>query len=207
MAMGRLYDHIGACYDWFEFHESEAKRKALQWLALEAGQHVLHIGVGSGRDHQALSRSVEPNGVAIGLDLSWSMASLTQKRTGSPICQADVRWLPFAEASFDCLFAAYVLDLLPSEDIATVLRAFWRVLNPGGKMVLCSLTEGVDRLSRRVIALWKMAYSVSPWICAGCRPLQLFDEVKKAGFALVQRQVVVQMGIPSEIILAVKPKE
>jgi len=41
-------------------------------------------------------------------------------------------------------------------------------------------------------------------MCGGCRPLELFDLVQKAGFTNIQRQVIVQAGVPSELISAQK---
>jgi ubiquinone/menaquinone biosynthesis C-methylase UbiE len=69
-AIRRLYDRIGTRYDWFEFYEGKARRKALQLLALEAEMSVLYVGVGSGKEHQVLCQAVMPDGVAFGLDLS-----------------------------------------------------------------------------------------------------------------------------------------
>jgi len=38
--------------------------------------------------------------------------------------------------------------------------------------------------------------------CGGCRPLQLSELVRQAGFNWVERQVLVQLGIPSEVLVA-----
>lgn len=71
-------------------------------------------------------------------------------------------------------------------------------------MVILALTEGVDLPSRALVAIWKGMFELSPTICGGCRPLELSDYVHKAGFKDVNREVIVQLGVPSEIILATK---
>jgi hypothetical protein len=38
--------------------------------------------------------------------------------------------------------------------------------------------------------------------CAGCRPLPLSRLVRAAGFDGLRQQVVVQLGMPSEIVVA-----
>jgi ubiquinone/menaquinone biosynthesis C-methylase UbiE len=79
-----------------------------------------------------------------------------------------------------------------------------RVLKPGGRIVIVALTEVTTRSSRSLVAVWKVVYKVSPITCAGCRPLQLSQFVEKAGFIHVSREVVVQMAVPSEIVVAIK---
>ena len=100
------------------------------------------------------------------------------------------------------LLASYVLDLLPAGDLPAALAGFRRVLRPGGRMVIVSLTEGVTAPSRLIVALWKAVYSVSPLACGGCRPLQLSEMVCQAGFDNIEREVIVQLGVPSEIVIA-----
>ena len=95
-----------------------------------------------------------------------------------------------------------MLDLLPAPDLPDLLHDFRHVLVPGGRLVLVTLTEGVDRPSRALMALWKRIYAISPEGCGGCRPLQLAGLVEQAGLRLARREVVVQWGVPSEIIVA-----
>src|SRR5262249_36268342 len=130
------------------------------------------------------------------------MLELTRGRAGTSLCRADARRLPFATASFDRLFSSYVLDLIPAADLPGLLAEFRRVLRPGGRLALASLTAGADPLSRAVIAAWKLAYRASPLLCGGCRPLRLDSLVQRAGFTTVAREVIVQLGVPSEVLVA-----
>ena len=201
-AARRYYDRLGAYQDWAGRFEGHAKTRALDLLAPTPGCRVLNVGVGTGKEHAHIAAAVVPDGVAVGLDVSPVMLRLTRTRTGSPVCLGDARRLPYASGSLDCLFAAYVLDLLPAPDLPDLLHDFRRVLVPGGRLVLTTLTEGVTRPSRALIALWKLIYAISPEGCGGCRPLQLTGLVQEAGFRLARREVVVQWGVPSEIIVA-----
>ena len=201
-AAQRFYDSIGRRYDWFESFEGQAKLRAFQCLALQSGHWVLNVGVGTGKQQSRLQAAVAPYGKAFGLDISPVMLDLTRERTPAPLCQADARCLPFARGTFDRLYAAYVLDLLPTGAIPELLSDFYHLLKPGGRAVLLALTEGVDLPSRSLVAAWKLVYAVSPLACGGCRPLQLTHLVKQAGFDPVEREVIVQLGLPSEIIVA-----
>lgn len=198
----RYYDFWGKRYDLFSFYEAKAKERALELLDLKPGHKVLNVGLGTGKDQLQILDQVASGGIAFGVDVSLNMLRTALKRTGPTLVEADGRSLPFSNGSFDRLYSAYTLDLIPSTDLLDMLTGFRRVLKPGGQMVLLSLTEGVSFASRAFVSVWKTAYSVSPISCGGCRPLVLTELVRKAGFTILSREVVVQFAVPSEICVA-----
>jgi demethylmenaquinone methyltransferase/2-methoxy-6-polyprenyl-1,4-benzoquinol methylase len=198
----KFYDWLGARHDWAEFFESRAKRQALQLLNVMPGQTVLNAGCGTGKDQREVEARVSPGGSVVGVDLSIVMARLTRQRTGSSTLQANVSVLPFAAGSFDRLFSSYVLDLIPYRSLGGILTEFRRVLRPDGRLVVLALTEGVAGPSRAVVGMWKAVYKIAPIACGGCRPIRLSGLTKEAGFGHVHREIVVQFGVPSEIIVA-----
>lgn len=200
----RIYDFLGKRYDWFGGYEARAKERSAEMLELTPGLKLLEVGVGTGKQHSRLQAALGPAGIAYGIDLSHVMLDLTRQRTGALLCQADAHHLPFPSGSFDRLYTSYVLDLMPRADLPGILAEFRRVLKDGGRAVLVALTEGVDIPSRALVAVWKGLYTISPIACAGCRPLQLATLLEQAGFKHVKREVVVQLAMPSEIILANK---
>lgn len=203
-AAQRFYDRIGSRYDWFEFYEGKAKKRAFEVLALSPQLKVLSVGVGTGKDLLNILEAINPGGIAYGLDISQVMLNLTRERTSVQVCQADARRLPFADKKFDRLYASYVLDLLPLADLPGLMVDFFRVLKDGGRLVITALTEGVNLPSRALVAAWKGVFAINPALCGGCRPLQLLDLVNNAGFDDIHRDVIVQLGVPSEIISALK---
>jgi demethylmenaquinone methyltransferase/2-methoxy-6-polyprenyl-1,4-benzoquinol methylase len=198
----RIYNLLGPFYEWFEFYEGQAKSRALELLQLAPGQSVLNAGMGTGKQHLEIQTRIGPNGVAHGFDLSPRMAHIAHARAGSPVCEADVHHLPYASQGFDRLYSAFVLDLIPSMDLLSVLAEYKRVIKPDGLAVVLSMTEGVSLPSKAFVSAWKLAYAVSPFACAGCRPLELLPLAEKAGFRSIRREVIVQLGVPSEILVA-----
>jgi ubiquinone/menaquinone biosynthesis C-methylase UbiE len=196
----RVYNRLGAALDRAERFEGRAKALALALLAAGPGRRVLHVGVGTGAEHAALQAAAAPGGLLVGCDLSRGMLLLTRRRADTPLCEADAVRLPFRAGGFDRLFSAYMLDLLPLAEIPAALAEFRRVLRPGGRLVLVSLTEGADLPSRLFVAGWKQVYRLDPRRLGGCRPLQLAGLLGRAGFA-VERRVVVQRGFPSEVLV------
>ena len=199
-----IYDFLGKRYDWFGGYESRAKERSTEMLELFPGLKLLEVGVGTGKQHTRLQAGLVPAGIAYGIDISRVMLELTRQRSDALLCQADTHYLPFPTGSFDRLYASYVLDLMPRADLPGILTEFRRVLKDGGRIALVALTEGVDIPSRGLVAAWKGLYKISPITCAGCRPLQLSDLLEQAGCKQIHREVVVQLGMPSEIIIACK---
>jgi ubiquinone/menaquinone biosynthesis C-methylase UbiE len=200
----RFYDFLGYRYDWFAGYEARAKKRALECLDLAPGQLVLNVGLGTGKEHVEIQSTISPGGIAVGVDISSKMLATAKARSGAPLCQADGEYLPFAKGTFHRIYCAYVFDLVIQSNILNWLKGLWQVLIPGGLGVLVSLTEGIDRPSRSFISIWKAVYSVSPLACGGCRPLLLSEFTRQAGFKLVKREVVVQLGVPSEIVVVAK---
>jgi ubiquinone/menaquinone biosynthesis C-methylase UbiE len=196
----QVYNRLGARLDRAERFEGRAKALALELLAVNSGQRVLHVGVGTGAEHAALQAAAAPGGLLVGCDLSRGMLLLTRGRADTPLCEADAVRLPFRAGSLDRLFSAYMLDLLPLAEIPAALAEFRRVLRPGGRLALVSLTEGADLPSRLFVAGWKQVYRLDPQRLGGCRPLQHAGLLEQAGFA-VERHVVVQRGFPSEVLV------
>ncbi len=118
--------------------------------------------------------------------------------SGYDISVGDAYALRFPDSQFDLLMNAYMFDLLPEEDFATVLKEFKRVLKPNGRIVLVNMTKA-ERFYQRI---WESIYHINPRWLGGCRGVLLSPALSKAGFKDVQREMVSQLGFPSEIIAA-----
>ena len=77
-----------------------------------------------------------------------------------------------------------------------------RVLKPGGKLCVGSLTQGVTVASRIVSALWSWVFRLSPRLVGGCRPLRLDQFFAAESWSLERRNVVVKFGVPTEVVVA-----
>jgi ubiquinone/menaquinone biosynthesis C-methylase UbiE len=195
-----LYDRLGEKYDWFSTYEAHAKKRALELLGLASGKKVLNVGLGTGKEQQIIQETVKPGGIAMGIDLSLIMLKAAKKRGLNGLCQANVLALPFLPGTFDLLYCAYVFDLLPVNTLPGLMRIFFDILRPGGKMVILSLTEGINPVSKTIVGGWKLAYRISPWACGGCYPLNLAEIASQANLELAVDERITQLGVPSEII-------
>ena len=197
-----FYDRVGSLYDWAERFEGRAKSVAFEQLSLTKGDCILDIGAGTGIDHARLARQIGSSGMAVAIDISPVMLRLVMERTHQPVVRADARTLPFRDQTFDCVFCSYVLDLIPTQELQTAVDEFHRVLRPGGQIALITMTNGITRTSKGLIRIWTSLYRLSPIACGGCRPVELLPLMTHSGFRGITRKVVVETGLPSQIIMA-----
>ena len=103
--------------------------------------------------------------------------------------------------SFDEVLNNYMFDLIPEKDFIALLNEFKRVLRHGGRLVLVNMTKG----SRWFNALWDWIYKINPSLLGGCRGIELYPYLEKAGFDKIRREYISQFMFPSELISAVRP--
>lgn len=98
------------------------------------GSHLLHAGCGSGQVDTALQSRVKITAI----DISPSALRVYQRNnpTAYAVKHADILDLPFPPESFDGIYNLGVLEHFTLEEIQTILGQFYRVLKPGGKLVI-----------------------------------------------------------------------
>jgi ubiquinone/menaquinone biosynthesis C-methylase UbiE len=196
-----FYNWIGERYDWFSRFEAHAKICALQYLDLKPRDSLLSIGIGTGKDIAMLVNSQEPEGFYVGIDNSERMLQVSRQHELFSLVLGDALHLPFCSHSFDRIYCANILDLLPIEQIPGLMMQIYSLLRSKGKMVFLSLTEGVSLSSRLLVNLWKQTYKMNPRICGGCLPIDLHSLAEQAGLPILHHEIIVQLAVPSEILV------
>ncbi|PIT86677.1 MAG: class I SAM-dependent methyltransferase [Candidatus Magasanikbacteria bacterium CG10_big_fil_rev_8_21_14_0_10_43_6] len=110
------------------------------FVARLSGTRVLDVGCGPGRD----CRYFVDHGLTVtGLDLSVGLLALARNAVPeASFVEGDMLRMPFADASFDGVWASAALVHLHRDDIGTAIQEIYRVLVPGG-IFYCSVKEGV----------------------------------------------------------------
>jgi SAM-dependent methyltransferase len=116
--------------------------KEVLWRTLEEWQpkRLLEVGGGQGELAERIQRELGAR--VTFLDLSPRMVELAQAR-GIDAREGDAQDLPFDDASFDTVVAAWMLYHVP--DVDRALAEIARVLEPGGALI--AVTNSVDHLS------------------------------------------------------------
>lgn len=200
-----LYRKIAPGYDiWARVTESKARDRCLEIAAIQDGESVLEVAVGTGLAFERILKS-NPAGRNEGIDLTEAMLIRAEKRAASTgvksyrLMVGDAYALDFPDNEFDVLVNNYMFDLLPEDDFPTVLAEFRRVLRPGGRLLLVNMTKGM----RWYNSIWEWVYRMNPAWLGGCRGVQVLPVLGQAGFDTLGRQYISQMTFPSEVIYAV----
>lgn len=131
------------------------KRYTVELSAVKKGQQVLDIAGGTGDLAKQFSRLVGDAGSVVLADINASMLSVGRDRLTDDGCianlrfvQADAQYLPFPDNYFDCATIAFGLRNVTDKD--TALRSMFRVLKPGGRLLVLEFSKPTNSLLERV---------------------------------------------------------
>jgi len=121
----------------------QSPRRTVAAIGLEQTDHVLEVGSGPGFFSPSIAAAV-PQGMSVTFDLQPEMLAIARERVGARgrFVQGDGRILPFANASFDCIFVATVLGELP--DRTALVTDAHRILRSGGTLAIAETRRDSD---------------------------------------------------------------
>jgi ubiquinone/menaquinone biosynthesis C-methylase UbiE len=171
-------------------------RRAAAMAARKHGGRILEVGVGTGLSFDDYDASTEITGI----DVSPSMLAKARAKMATgryPHVEAvhlmDAHALTFADATFDCVVAQFVITLV--ENPEQVLSECHRVVKPGGRIIL------VNHLYSEV----GVAAAIERWAAQRTRALGLRPEfpfarlqawaLANSDAILVERRKVAPFGI------------
>ncbi|MDH2925306.1 bifunctional demethylmenaquinone methyltransferase/2-methoxy-6-polyprenyl-1,4-benzoquinol methylase [Nicoletella semolina] len=124
------------------------KRFTVDCSGVRKGQKVLDLAGGTGDFTAKFSRIVGQTGEVVLADINRSMLEVGREKlrnlgvvSNVSYVQANAESLPFAENSFDCIVISFGLRNVTDKDKA--LRSMFRVLKPGGRLLVLEFSKPV----------------------------------------------------------------
>jgi phosphatidylethanolamine/phosphatidyl-N-methylethanolamine N-methyltransferase len=135
--VNRVYEKLANVYDLiFGPTLHHGRLVAIERMALQRGDRVLEVGVGTGINLNLYPRKCHVTGI----DLSTSMLEKARERVQKAglrnvrLQEMDAAHLIFADDTFDTVYAPYLVSVVP--DPVQVVKEMRRVCKPGGKIVI-----------------------------------------------------------------------
>ena len=148
-----------------------------------AGQKILDIAGGTGDLAKVFAKKVGSEGLVVLADINEKMLQQGRERLINAgivgnirYVQADAECLPFPENYFDCITIAFGLRNVT--DKAAALASMYKVLKPGGKLLVLEFSKPVLPLLNSIYE--KYSFNVIPklgeWICNDASSYQYLVE-------------------------------
>jgi ubiquinone/menaquinone biosynthesis C-methylase UbiE len=119
-----------------------------------AGDRVLDVGCGPGYLTALAAEAASPGGNAVGVDVSEPMIEQARRTRGADNCSFQVgraEALDAVDGSFDVVVSSLAVHHIPEEVRAVAFAEMYRVLRPGGRLVVADFRPPRSRLGRRLV--------------------------------------------------------
>ena len=166
----------------------QQRQAMLSLLCLKPGERVIDVGAGNGALVRDMLKIVGRNGHACGVDNSEIMIGLAKKICPEAVfLKGEATELPIEDSYYDVLTTSQLLCFV--DDVSSALREFYRVLKPGGRMLILDTDWGSlvwnsrnQSFMDRVMKMYTAPYT-NPYI-----PRILPKLISEAGFNLLEKR-------------------
>lgn len=121
-----------------------------------SGHRALDIACGPGSLAVALADRVGPGGEVLGVDAAPEMVDYARAHCRRPNCRFEygvAQALDLPDRSFDVVTCTFAMHHIPAGDRGAAIAEMWRVLRPGGTLLLADLASvGLHGLLTRVLS-------------------------------------------------------
>jgi len=198
---------------WYDLIAGSTEKKYRDWglakLAAQPGEKILEIGFGTGHCLVSLAKAVGPAGRVTGLDISDGMLAIARERLQQEglndrvdLHLGDAASMDFIESgSLDGVFMSFTLELFDNPEIPRVLGECQRILKPGGRAAVVSMSK--TNPPGIAVRMYEWFHEHMPDY-ADCRPIFARQALEQSGFVIQDVSNSSMWGLPVEIVLGKK---
>ena len=155
-----VFDSVAAQYDIMNDLMSLGihriwKRIAVQLSNVRKGEQVLDLAGGTGDLTTLFEQRVGKDGQVVLADINSEMLRKGRNRLidrglvgNIRYAQVNAECLPFEDNTFDCVCIGFGLRNVTDKDAA--LRSMYRVLKPGGRLIVLEFSHPTDKITEKV---------------------------------------------------------
>jgi ubiquinone/menaquinone biosynthesis C-methylase UbiE len=146
---GRTLDHAAFVYDFLEpllllGRQAEYDQRIVSLLDLDGSHRVLDLGCGTGVLTRMIANRLDSaaGGAAVGIDAAAGMIAVARKKRAAVNCifqTMAAENLSFEDGAFDAVVSSLFFHHVPLDLKAKALSEAWRVLRPGGQLVIADM--------------------------------------------------------------------
>ncbi len=161
------------------------RASTLDLALLKPGESLLDVGCGTGGVTIPARQRVGASGRACGIDPAPEMIAVARQNAQKKGLEIDFRLgvieaLPYPDASFDVVTSSLMMHHLPQRLQVQGLVEIYRVLKPGGRLLIADFASPGNSFSQRFKATLAMHHGIK----FGVEDLQ--ESLKSAGFRQVE---------------------
>ena len=131
------------------------KKIAVQLANVREGDKVLDLAGGTGDLTTLFEKRVGPKGQVVLADINAAMLRTGRNRLidkglvgNIQYAQVNAECLPFEDNTFDCVCIGFGLRNVTDKDAA--LKSMYRVLKPGGRVIILEFSHPVDKITEKI---------------------------------------------------------